>query len=66
MSTTSNEAAKMFDAALTQVGLRGYSAVYVTKMCENNRATSQGINESASFRFLQRLSVIFGFRRDCL
>ena len=26
---------------------------------------SQGINESANFGFLQRLSVIFGFRRDC-
>ena len=26
---------------------------------------SQGINESADFRFQQRLSVIFGFRRDC-
>ena len=26
---------------------------------------SQGINESANFRFLQRLSVIFCFRRDC-
>ena len=26
----------------------------------------QGINESANFRFLQRLSVIFGFRRDCV
>ena len=26
---------------------------------------SQGINQSASFRFLPRLSVIFGFRRDC-
>ena len=26
---------------------------------------SQGINESANFRFLQRLSVIFVFRRDC-
>ena len=26
---------------------------------------SQGINESANFRFLQRLSIIFGFRRDC-
>ena len=25
---------------------------------------SQGINESANLRFLQRLSVIFGFRRD--
>ena len=28
-------------------------------------ASSQGINESANFRFLQRLSVIFSFRRDC-
>ena len=27
--------------------------------------TTQVINESANFRFLQRLSVIFGFRRDC-
>ena len=27
---------------------------------------TQGINESASFRFLQRLSIIFGFRQDCL
>ena len=27
---------------------------------------SRGINESANFRLLQRLSVIFGFRRDCL
>ena len=27
---------------------------------------SQGINESANFRFLQRLSVIFDFSRDCL
>ena len=27
---------------------------------------SQGINESANFRFLQRLSVIFGFHGDCL
>ena len=27
---------------------------------------SQGINKSAYFPFLQRLSVIFGFRRDCL
>ena len=27
--------------------------------------TPQGISESANFRFLQRLSVIFGFRRDC-
>ena len=26
---------------------------------------TQAINESATFRFLQRLSVIFGFRRDC-
>ena len=25
---------------------------------------TQGINESANFRFLQRLSVIVGFRRD--
>ena len=25
----------------------------------------QGINDSANFRFLQRLSVIFGFRSDC-
>ena len=25
----------------------------------------QGINESANLRFLQRLSIIFGFRRDC-
>ena len=30
---------------------------------ENMR--SQGINESANFRFLQRLSVIFGFHGDC-
>ena len=29
------------------------------------RERPQGINESANFRFLQRLSVIFGFRRDC-
>ena len=29
------------------------------------RFASQGINESANFRFLQRQSVIFGFRRDC-
>ena len=28
-------------------------------------AFPQGINESANFRFLQRLSVIFGFRQDC-
>ena len=27
--------------------------------------STQGINESANFRFLQRLSVIFGFRPDC-
>ena len=26
---------------------------------------AQGINRSANFRFLQRLAVIFGFRRDC-
>ena len=26
---------------------------------------SQSINESTNFRFLHRLSVIFGFRRDC-
>ena len=26
---------------------------------------TQGKNESANFRFLQRLSVIFGIRRDC-
>ena len=26
---------------------------------------TQGIKESANFRFLQGLSVIFGFRRDC-
>ena len=26
---------------------------------------TQSINESACFRFLQRLSFIFGFRRDC-
>ena len=25
----------------------------------------QGINKSANFRFMQRLFVIFGFRRDC-
>ena len=29
------------------------------------RALTQGINESANFRFLQRLFVIFGLRRDC-
>ena len=28
-------------------------------------STPQGINESAKFRYLQRLSVIFGFRRYC-
>ena len=28
-------------------------------------AIPQGINESANFRFLQRLSIIFGFSRDC-
>ena len=28
--------------------------------------TTQGINDSAILRFLQRLSVIFGFHRDCL
>ena len=28
-------------------------------------ASPQGINEAAIFRFLQRLSVIFGFCRDC-
>ena len=27
---------------------------------------TQGINELANFHFLQRLSVIFGFHRDCL
>ena len=27
--------------------------------------STQGINESANFCFLQRLPVIFGFRRDC-
>ena len=26
---------------------------------------AQGTNRSANFRFLQRLAVIFGFRRDC-
>ena len=26
---------------------------------------TKGINDSANFRYLQRLSVIFGFRRDC-
>ena len=26
---------------------------------------TQDINESAIFRFLQRLSIILGFRRDC-
>ena len=29
------------------------------------QSTRQSINESANFRFLQRLSVIFGFHRDC-
>ena len=35
--------------------------------CKDRQDTTlaQGINESANFRFLQRLSVIFGFRRDC-
>ena len=33
-------------------------------MCIVSQST-QGINESANFRFLQRLSVIFGFCRDC-
>ena len=32
------------------------------KIC---RACTQGIKESANFRFLQRLSVIFGLRADC-
>ena len=31
-----------------------------------NYSPSQGINECAYLRFLQRLSVIFGIRRDCL
>ena len=31
----------------------------------SNSVVPQGINESANFRFLQRLSVIFGFRREC-
>ena len=33
------------------------------KIC---RACTQGIKESANFRFLQRLSIIFGLRVDCL
>ena len=28
-------------------------------------AYPQGLNDSANVRFLQRLSIIFGFRRDC-
>ena len=35
------------------------------KSVESQMNKSQGINESANFRFLQRLSVIFGFRRNC-
>ena len=40
---------------------------YVWQVLRHNihAPASQGINESANFRFLQRLSVIFGFRRDC-
>ena len=41
--------------------------VWTSRLVKNRlkRVYTQGINESANFRFLQRLSVIFGFRRDC-
>ena len=35
-------------------------------LLRKHKASAQGINESTNFRFLQRLSIIFGFRRDCL
>ena len=36
-----------------------------TSTLDERPVFSQGIIESANFRLLQRLSVIFGFRRDC-
>ena len=36
-----------------------------SKHQENFFPSTQGINESTNVRFLQRLSVIYGFRRDC-
>ena len=37
----------------------------LTTYCPSFKQRARGINESANFRFLQRLSVLFGSRREC-
>ena len=50
--------------SFNDVGIKCQTWCYLS-VTFDQASTSQSIIESAKFRFLQRLSVIFGFRRDC-
>ena len=54
----------IFHKLITQNGCH-LPLLNMAKNIKTDRSVSQGINKSANFHFLQRLSVIFGFRQDC-
>ena len=56
----------LFNTCIVSVYLFFFLSLWPWWYQGRNTAVSQGINKSANFCFLWRLSIIFGFRRDLL